>query len=412
MSSFKRKASKQTTPILPGTRPYPGSPSTIITSTGIPSFDDILGGGLPLSCSSFIAAPDVHSSYGELASKYFVSQGLAHGHTIYVLGDEGEDWVKECVWTRDATSSFPSTPSNATTEEGEPPAASDDKIKIAWRYEQMKPFQTSVSTSANDDDFCEAAFDLASTVPESVIRDARASGKLFFIDNPDEVVRALDRQLAAGGASAPVRICVPSLGSPWWGDIGGKDVLRFLHSLRGILRRHPHACASICLAPHLSADKALIERAGWLCDAALSLSAFTADPALSATFPSYHGLVTIHTLPALHTVLPPSDKHSTLRGSGVSGENNLAFKCTRKRMLFETLHLDIEGGVGERRTTPAPVSLGNVDASETMSRASARESDKARPGLAAVEVTVQVEDPEDASKPKKAKKKVGFSSDW
>ena len=96
----------------------------------------------------------------------------------------------------------------------------------------------------------------------------------------------------------------------------------------------------------------------------------------------------------------------------MSGENNLAFKCTRKRMLFETLHLDIEGGVGERRTTPAPVSLGNVDASETMSKASAGESDKARPGLAAVEVTVQVEDPKDASKPKKAKKKVGFSSDW
>ena len=146
MSSFKRKAAKQTTPVLPGTRPYPGSPSTIVTSTGIPSFDDILGGGLPLSCSSLIAAPDVHSSYGELASKYFVSQGLAHGHTIYVVGDEGEDWVKECVWTRDATSSFPSTPSTATADEGEPPAASDDKIKIAWRYEQMKPFQTSVST--------------------------------------------------------------------------------------------------------------------------------------------------------------------------------------------------------------------------------------------------------------------------
>ena len=152
----------------------------------------------------------------------------------------------------------------------------------------------SVDRSANDDDFCEAAFDLSSTVPESVIRDARASGKLFFIDKADGVVRALDRQLAAGAASAPVRICVPSLGSPWWGDIGRKvrirelvhvcgmvahhknqDVLRFLHSLRGILRRHPHACASICLAPHLSADKALIERAGWLCDAALSLSAFT-----------------------------------------------------------------------------------------------------------------------------------------
>jgi elongator complex protein 4 len=58
----------------------------------------------------------------------------------------------------------------------------------------------------------------------------------------------------------------------------------------------------------------------------------------------------------------PSDKFSTLRGlasaagsSGGSGENNLAFKCTRKRLIFETLHLDLEGGVSERRTTPATV---------------------------------------------------------
>jgi len=35
------------------------------------------------------------------------------------------------------------------------------------------------------------------------------------------------------------------------------------------------------------------------------------------------------------------------------GENNLAFKCTRKRFVIETHHLDVEGGVGERRTTPA-----------------------------------------------------------
>lgn len=266
--------------------------------------------------------------------------------------------------------------------------------------------------SRSDDNFCEAAFDLSCAVPDGVVSEARASGRLVFIDTPEGAVRVLDSRLAGGGAASPVRICVPGLGSPWWGDVGSKDILRFLHSLRGILRRHPHACASVCLAPHLSADKVLLERAGWMCDAALSLSAFTADPALSATFPSYHGLVTIHTLPAPHTVLPPSDKHSTLRGAGVSGENNLAFKCTRKRMLFETLHLDIEGGVGERRTTSAPATMASMDAGETHSRApqvSEREmGGEARQGLAAVEVQLEVE----TGKPKKAKKKVGFSSDW
>ena len=82
------------------------------------------------------------------------------------------------------------------------------------------------------------------------------------------------------------------------------------------------------------------------------------DPALSLRFPSYHGSFHIHSLPAPHSLLPASDKTSTLRGissvSGSSGgrENNIAFKCTRKRLVFETHHLDAEGGVGERRTGP------------------------------------------------------------
>lgn len=84
--------------------------------------------------------------------------------------------------------------------------------------------------------------------------------------------------------------------------------------------------------------------------------------------------------PAIQTLLPASQKHSVLRGlrsssssatataSGArstsslrdnsatlgTGENNLAFKCTRKRFVIETLHLDAEGGVGERRTSAPP----------------------------------------------------------
>jgi elongator complex protein 4 len=41
---------------------------------------------------------------------------------------------------------------------------------------------------------------------------------------------------------------------------------------------------------------------------------------------------------------------STVPGSSGGRENNIAFKCTRKRLVFETHHLDAEGGVGERRT--------------------------------------------------------------
>lgn len=115
-----------------------------------------------------------------------------------------------------------------------------------------------------------------------------------------------------------------------------------------------------------------VQKLGWLTDASITLAAFTgtscrhtigpenprlyilaANPSLSAMFSTYHGLVHIHSLPAPHTLVPPSDRFSTLRGLTSSGENNLAFKCMRKRLIFETLHLDVEGGVSERRTTPS-----------------------------------------------------------
>jgi len=43
-------------------------------------------------------------------------------------------------------------------------------------------------------------------------------------------------------------------------------------------------------------------------------------------------------------------------GGAGGGENNLAFKIKRKRIAIETLHLDTDGGVNERRTTPHPFS--------------------------------------------------------
>ena len=46
---------------------------------------------------------------------------------------------------------------------------------------------------------------------------------------------------------------------------------------------------------------------------------------------------------------------STISSGGV-GENNLAFKCTRKRFIIETFHLDVDGGVGGLTRTTAPLS--------------------------------------------------------
>lgn len=88
---------------------------------------------------------------------------------------------------------------------------------------------------------------------------------------------------------------------------------------------------------------------------------------MNVAFPHNHGLVQIHSLPTMHTLLPPAQKHSSLLGlgPGSTGQNNLAFKLKRKRLIIETLHLGVEGGVGERRTEPTstggPVDMRKVN---------------------------------------------------
>ena len=122
MSAFKRRTTSKQPPLPRGARPSPGSPTTTITSTGIPSLDDILGGGLPLSCSLLVLAPDAHTAYGELVVKYFAAQGLACGQRICVVDPHPDAFLAECMWTPSA-SAAPTPTAHASPS---PPADEDE----------------------------------------------------------------------------------------------------------------------------------------------------------------------------------------------------------------------------------------------------------------------------------------------
>lgn len=225
------------------------------------------------------------------------------------------------------------------------------------------------------------------------------------------------RQLAAGGAStAPpvLRVAIRALGSPAWTVARGQsrpaEVVRFLHRLKRLLRSvslidsaaspsAPRAAAipsiavisisSFLLSPHAAAAGSvpvnLAHRMVHSVDSAVSMSAFASSPALRSAFTAYTGAFKVLKTPAVGTLTNPSIRSSVLRGMGTGagagagaaggkagggeggaggGENNLAFKVRRKRLVIETLHLDVEGGVSERRTKP-PKNMGETEKKST-----------------------------------------------
>jgi elongator complex protein 4 len=165
MSSFKRRApSTAQTPA--GTR-LSAHNSSVLHSTGLASIDDLLGGGLPLG-SVLLVGEDSETSYARLLLKFNVAQCLAtldqHG---FVAADDPSSLVEKLM-ARDGDG--PAAKTADSDDEGQR-AAADDKLKIAFRYEGLKKFQTSVgepstarpsSSSPGLDTYC-STFDISKT---------------------------------------------------------------------------------------------------------------------------------------------------------------------------------------------------------------------------------------------------------
>jgi elongator complex protein 4 len=151
MSSFKRKIPSSAPPPLPGTKPSPGHVGTVLTSSGIASLDDLLGGGLPLGCNMTVLAPEPRSAYGSLVVKYAIAQGLASGQKVIVVDGQPDQIVRECMWLPKIGASVGGEVAEKSKYKGEDEDKGEeggegeqDKIKIAWRYEGMKQFRTTV----------------------------------------------------------------------------------------------------------------------------------------------------------------------------------------------------------------------------------------------------------------------------
>lgn len=97
----------------------------------------------------------MHSSWGTLLQRYFISQGLVLNQHIAVVSEmnDASVLVNGCMWLppsrETANGTNASQSNNANDDEDEEISGSDAKIKIAWRYEKMQQFQTTVASSSS-----------------------------------------------------------------------------------------------------------------------------------------------------------------------------------------------------------------------------------------------------------------------
>ncbi|KAI8849548.1 Elongator complex protein 4 [Chytridium lagenaria] len=389
MSSFKRRTptapttSSRTTPLRPSSIPISPlkpindlpissriSPHTglIQTSTGIPSLDGVLGGGLPTS-TLHLLQQDHSTSYTSLLTSYFLAQGISAGHGVFYV-DEDPTTALEALMA----------PVGLETEEvdeddvkgtGRTMGAlrEEERMSIAWRYQNQPKVSTAIAGAAatrkGDGPYC-YKFDITKKIPKPALEAASASigvldvsawaGEGLTSNVVYQRIYAAISEFAKLGPYDPtvttsprsfLRIALAGVGGPLWGvDAGTPQALqalyRFLASLRALMRNIYGVCVITIPAylyhdAHGVSSSFGIKRLYHICDGVFEVESFSGS---SRNFPTaytsdYHGLLHVHRLPTPHSLTPgtplsKSDLHS------------LAFRVRRKRFTVETFQLPPE----------------------------------------------------------------------
>ncbi|CAG8528149.1 6894_t:CDS:2, partial [Racocetra persica] len=307
---------------------------------------------------------DKYTGYSKLLLKYFLAQGIASGHHVLFSSAEenSSSFIKGLPWiTSDDANDL---------DDG---AKIDDKMKIAWRYKEMKKFESGIKSNnrknviptifkdkripiagsqRQEQPFC-YTFDLTKQIPQSSI-DLASITLVDATKWTDELHNEsiYDKLLSEIRHKNALRIGIHSIASPSWRSNSPHDLYRFFHALRGLLRISS-SLSVITIPAHLyssnnSESCSFIRRIEHISDAVVELESFAGSSATVNNIysASYHGLFHVHKLPTINSLISPSIKLSILSGGG---GNNLGFKLRRKKFSIETFHLPPEGGLTVRK---------------------------------------------------------------
>ncbi|XP_066494112.1 elongator complex protein 4 isoform X2 [Tiliqua scincoides] len=359
--------------LVPGSRPSVRH-GQLLVSSGLPSLDAVLGGGLPVG-TLLLIEEDIYGIYSNLLFKHFLAEGIVCGHNLFIASakEEPADILKE----------FPAPLLNTSVNEREEAATavkckhnSQASMKIAWRYQNIPTLETTQTAISKFGHY----FDLSKTMAPEQIQNIKWHG--FFLPEettlcPDiksgsvknattpscggkgitevsssnmacgytRLLHSIQKVIHQEGFDGSVsqkkqrnilRIGIQSLGSVLWGDdICSTEnpqniysLTKFLYGLRGLLRTSLSSCI-ITIPAHLIQNKAIMERVTNLSDTVVGLESFIgSERETNPLYKDYHGLIHIRQIPRLNSLI-----------GNVSDTKDLAFRLKRKLFTIEQLHL-------------------------------------------------------------------------
>ncbi|KAK1798620.1 hypothetical protein P4O66_006914 [Electrophorus voltai] len=328
-TSFQKKTRSKLVSI-PGTRPSVQN-GQLIVSTGVTSLDYVIGGGLAVG-TLLLIEEDQSDSYSQMLLRYFLAEGVVCGHELFLASaqDHPEN-IMQCMIFRSSIrnvvvkTSFleakmlpsPILDDNVSTDQGDRPPTplhlhDPDAMKIAWRYQNLPKFQTTLGSSLFGH-----CYDLSKPMEQQV----RQAAKCHTFYLPEEktaakesshltgpyagllhCIQALIQKEGFDGSSSQctvrnvLRVCLHSLGSALWGDdlccsespTHYHALTTFLYALRALLRSSL-SVAMVTVPSHLIQKRVIMERITKLSDTTLTLESFQgSEKETNPLYKDYH----------------------------------------------------------------------------------------------------------------------------
>lgn len=297
--------------------------------TGIASLDSILSNGYPLG-GLILLEEDEFQVYSETFLKYFLAEGIANDDYIFLASKD----TSPLALLREVPS-----PVKHKEEVSEVPF---DELKIAWRYQNnaaVKSSPTSHKISFSHE------FDFNSKINKDILssntihlwpKDHSAMSRESFLNEICVVMSS--KNLWSGQESQNpsrkiLRVCVSSMGSPFWGD-ENIPVFETLLKLRTVI--HNSSSVALVSIPSLLLDKLTLNRCEQVSDIVISLKSLANNR--NKQYNEYSGLLTLLKISPVNSL-----------SIHVPDDSDWGFKLKKKKLIIEKLHLPPESSLTEQR---------------------------------------------------------------